>query len=114
MKNYTLRLTAAFAVCTALLFSIQARAAGQQLAATTLRGVVTDPMGAVVPGANVKATNTATGASRETTTNDEGLYVLSNLPPGDYELRVEAKGFAAKVSKEPVRLQVGQSVTTNV
>src|SRR5918911_3617461 len=65
-------------------------------------------------GATVKAMQLATGMTRATTTNDEGLYVLSNLPPGDYGLRVEAKGFAAKVSKEPIRLQVGQSVTTNV
>ncbi|MDQ3918384.1 MAG: TonB-dependent receptor [Acidobacteriota bacterium] len=114
MRRETLRLTAAVAVCTALLFSHAARAAGQQLAAASLRGVVTDPQGAVVPGASVKVTNTATGATRETTTNSEGLYVLSNLPPGDYELRVEAKGFAAKVSKEPIRLQVGQTLTTDV
>jgi Carboxypeptidase regulatory-like domain len=114
MRRETLRLTAAVAVCTALLFSNAAHAAGQQLAVATLRGVVTDPQGAVVPGASVKVTNTATGATRETQTNSEGLYVLSNLPPGDYELRVEAKGFAAKVSKEPVRLQVGQTLTTDV
>jgi hypothetical protein len=114
MRRETLKLAAAVAVCASLLFSAPPRAAGQQLAAATLRGVVTDPQGAVVPGASVKVTNTATGATRETTTNDEGLYVLSNLPPGDYELRVEARGFAAKVSKEPIRLQVGQSVTTNV
>jgi NAD(P)H-dependent FMN reductase len=114
MKRETLRLTAAVAVCAALLLSTATRAAGRQLAAASLRGVVTDPQGAVIPGASVKVKNTATGATRETTTNNEGLYVLSNLPPGDYELRVEAQGFAAKVSKEPVRLQVGQTLTTDV
>ena len=86
----------------------------QQLAAATLRGVVTDPNGAVVAGAVVKATQISNGAVRETTTNDEGVYVLSNLPPGDYEVRVEAKGFATKVSKQPVLLLVGQNVTLDV
>ena len=81
MRKQTLSLTAALAVCTALLLSTPARAAAQQLAAATLRGVVTDPNGAVVAGANVKATNAATGASRETQTNGEGVYTLSNLPP---------------------------------
>jgi hypothetical protein len=112
MRKKISQLTAAFAVCTMLLLSTPA-ASAQQLAAATLRGVVTDPNGAIIPGAHVKATNVATGATRETTTDNEGLYVLSNLPPGDYELRVEAAGFTAKVSKEPIRLQVGQTVTTN-
>jgi hypothetical protein len=114
MRTKSLKLTAAVAVCLSLLFLAPARAAVQQLASATLRGVVTDPNGAVVSGASVKVTNTATAATRETTTNAEGVYVLSNLPPGDYELRVEAKGFAVKVSKEPITLQVGQSVTANV
>jgi Carboxypeptidase regulatory-like domain/TonB dependent receptor len=86
----------------------------QQPATATLTGVVKDPQGAVIPGASVKATNIATGTARETTTNGEGLYVLSNLTPGNYELRVEAKGFASKVSKEPVRLQVGQTLNIDV
>src|SRR5207248_1283692 len=84
----------------ALIISANAgRAAGQQLAAATLRGVVTDPNGAVVPGANVKATGVATGATRETKTNGEGVYMLSNLPPGDYEVRVDVTGFKEAVMK---------------
>jgi outer membrane receptor protein involved in Fe transport len=89
-------------------------ARAQQLATATLRGVVIDPNGAVISGATVRATSTATGAVRETTTNDVGLYVLSNLQPSAYEVRVEAKGFATKVSEAPVVLQVGQSVTLDV
>lgn len=80
----------------------------------TLSGIVTDPNGAVVAGSTVTATQLSTGTTRETMSNGEGLYVLSNLPPGDYKLRVEAKGFATKVSKETIALQVGQSMTVNV
>ncbi|HKR12976.1 MAG TPA: carboxypeptidase regulatory-like domain-containing protein [Pyrinomonadaceae bacterium] len=89
-------------------------AMAQQAAKATLTGTVTDPNGAVVAGVNVTATQTATGIRRTTVSNDEGLYVLADLAPGDYELRVEAKGFLTKVSKTPVPLQVGQTVTLNV
>jgi Carboxypeptidase regulatory-like domain/TonB dependent receptor len=112
MRNPTLGLTAAVAVCTALLFCTHARAAGQQLAAATLRGVVTDPQGAAVVGATVRATNAATGASRETQTNGEGAYTLSDVQPGEYEVRVEAKGFKTTIQKGVI-LQVGQSQALN-
>jgi hypothetical protein len=112
MRNLTLGLTAAVAVCTALLFCTPARAAGQQLAAATLRGVVADPQGEVVVGATVRATNAATGAARETQTNGEGAYTLSDVQPGEYEVRVEAKGFKTTIQKGVI-LQVGQSQALN-
>lgn len=112
MRKQTLKLTAAVAVCAALLLSTSPNASGQQLAAATLRGVVTDPNGAVVPAANVKATNVATGAARETQTNGEGAYTLTNLQPGEYEVKVEAKGFDIKTTA--VQLQVGQNATADV
>ncbi|HEY0404518.1 MAG TPA: TonB-dependent receptor [Pyrinomonadaceae bacterium] len=98
-------------MCALIVFGSALDYQAQQPAAATLRGIVTDPNGAVVAGATVKATQIATGSVRETQTNTDGAYVLSNLAPGEYEVRVEAKGFATKVSKLPVLLQVGQSVT---
>jgi Carboxypeptidase regulatory-like domain/TonB dependent receptor len=86
---------------------------GQQPSAA-LRGVVTDPHGAVVVGAKVTATQLTTGAERAATTDDEGLYVLSNLAPGEYEVKVEAQGFAPRASKVPAVLQVGQTVTIDI
>jgi len=56
-------------------------------------------------------TEKATGVKRETTTNGDGIYVLSNLAPGEYGVRIEAKGFARKVSSAPVVLSVGQVVS---
>ncbi len=96
-----------------LLRTLTSSVCAQPSAAATLRGIVTDPNGAVVAGATVKATQRATGTTRATTTNDEGLYVLSNLQPGHYELSVAATGFIAKASK-PIPLQVGQTVTVDV
>jgi Carboxypeptidase regulatory-like domain/TonB dependent receptor len=94
-----------------LLCFLFARAQAQQPATATLSGIVTDPNGAVIPGAKVKATQKATGTQRETATNGEGLYVLANLSPGEYEVSISAHGFATRVSQSPVVLQVGQNVT---
>jgi hypothetical protein len=84
----------------------------QQPGSATLRGNVKDPNGAVVPGATVRATQTAMGTTRGTQTNDEGNYVLSNLPPGVYEVKVEAKGFDVKATA--IQLQIGQTATADV
>ena len=60
-------------------------------------------MGAVIAGAKITATQTATGIRRDAVSNEDGLYVFSNMAPGDYELRIEATGFAVKVTKTPCR-----------
>jgi hypothetical protein len=97
-----------------LIILFSSAALGQQSATATLTGTITDPQDAVVSGVSITATQKATGIKRETVSNDDGLYVFSNMPPGDYELRVEAKGFTTKVSKTAVSLKVGQTVTLNV
>jgi outer membrane receptor protein involved in Fe transport len=110
-----IRLSAALlAVCAALVLSAYPAAAGQQSASSALRGVITDPAGAAIPGATVTAKNVATGAVRVTQTNDEGAYAFTNLPPGDYEVRVEAQGFTRETSESPIALRVGQTVTLDV
>ncbi len=83
----------------------------QQAATATLSGRVTDPNGAVIAGAKVTATQKATGAKRGTVTNAEGLYALTNLAAGNYEIVVEAQGFKTKVSMREITLQVGQAQT---
>ena len=102
------------ALLCALVCSLCAFAAAQQAATATLSGRITDPNGAVVAGARITATQKATGVKRDATSNNEGFYVLSNLPPGDYEVRVEAKGFVTTLSSSPVPLPVGQDITLNV
>ena len=97
-----------------LVFLFPLYVVGQQATNATLTGTITDPNGAVVSGVSVTATQTATGLRRETLSNDEGLYVISNLAPGDYELRIVAKGFKTQVSSSPVSLKVGQTVTFNI
>jgi Carboxypeptidase regulatory-like domain len=86
--------------------------AAQQGATATLRGTVRDPNDATVSGATVTATQKELGTSRHTTTNSDGLYVLSNLQPGLYEIKIEAKGFALLAITNVV-LQVGQNASVD-
>ena len=69
---------------------------GQSTTASML-GVVHDPSGAVVPNAEVTATDTQTSLSRVTKTDGTGSYLLTELPVGQYQLRVVATGFQTYV-----------------
>src|ERR1041384_5071312 len=95
-----------------LIISAHLIAFSQQAATATLNGTITDVMGAVIAGTRVTATQTATGIKREAVTNNDGLYVFSNLAPGEYELSMEAAGFAIKVTKG-LAVNVGQTLTFN-
>ena len=77
-----------------------------------LEGTVVDPQGAVVKGAPVTARQRATGIERTTAANNEGVFVLNDLAPGAYEIRVQAPGFADFAA--PVSLEVGQQQTLKV
>ncbi|MFN7925156.1 MAG: carboxypeptidase regulatory-like domain-containing protein [Bryobacteraceae bacterium] len=60
---------------------------------TSITGTVSDQMGAVFPGATVKLTNQNTGATREASSNAEGVYSFQSLQPGRYTIVVSARGF---------------------
>jgi len=83
-----------------------AAASAQQSGTAVLEGTVVDPQGAVVKSVPVSARQNATGISRSTTTNHEGVFVLNDLAPGAYEIRVQAPGFADFAAS--VSLEVGQ------
>src|SRR5882724_3288434 len=81
--------------------------------AADLQGVVRDQSGAVVNGATVTARNPGTNASKTTTTNDDGGYLIVNLVPGDYEVTVEAANFKKSVLPD-VKLTVGQRADLDI
>ena len=64
-----------------------------------LTGVVTDPSGSVVPGAQVTAANPSTGFSRTATTDSSGSYQFTDLQPGVYDITFSATSFGQSVSK---------------
>lgn len=77
-----------------------------------IKGRVTDPNGAVVAGATVTATDAEKGTSRTATSNSDGEYRLLTLPPGTYQLRVQAAGFSTQLVNN-VEVTVGQIADQN-
>src|SRR3954454_7155384 len=68
-------------------------------------GIVKDSQGAVIPGATVTVINKETNLTRETTTNTEGAYTLTNVLPGQYDVKVSLPGFRESVrSNVPVTI----------
>lgn len=72
-----------------------------------VNGLITDSSGALVAGAQVSAVNTATGARRETTTNEQGLFNLPFLDPATYDIQVQREGFRT-VTRSALKLDVAQ------
>ena len=89
-----------------LLFLLPALALAQS---ATLTGTVTDATGAVVPGAKVVARQASTNATRTAEAGDAGVYSLTNLAPGTYDVSVEKNGFQT-LRFANVVLTVGQSL----
>jgi hypothetical protein len=86
---------------------------GQTTVATgSIQGSVTDPTGAVISGARVTITHKSTGQVITTSTNSAGAYTSGSLIPGDYVVRVEAKGFST--TETQLVIQVGVTATGNV
>jgi hypothetical protein len=84
-----------------------------QSATTSLHGTISDAKGLVVAGASVTLSNAATGFSRSTKTDGQGVYQFLELPPATYMLTVEAAGFA-EMKRENVLLQVSSPATVNL
>ncbi|MGA9883613.1 MAG: TonB-dependent receptor [Candidatus Acidiferrales bacterium] len=94
-------------------FAIGAQSLLAQTASTgALTGTVTDPSGGVIAGATVKVTNLATGQTRTATTDANGSYQLSLLPPGNYSVHFEATGFTS-TDVPSITINVTETPTLN-
>ena len=117
--NFRLRLTAlvvlALAMFSTALFS--------QSDVGTITGFVYDPTGATIPNTTVTISNEATGTERKVSTNQDGLYSVTNIPSGFYSVTAEATGFKKFVaahnkldpnasSRVDVHLTIGQATET--
>src|ERR1051325_10997592 len=104
MKKRVLLLLAAL-FCPAL-------SAAAQTSRGTISGVVTDPNGAVIAGAEVTITNAETTVSRSTVSNGEGIYRLEAVDPGNYSVKITAGGFGTVV-KNDVAVNANQTSTVD-
>ncbi|MFZ0735285.1 MAG: TonB-dependent receptor [Candidatus Sulfotelmatobacter sp.] len=107
-----------FVVTTSMLQSSWA-----QEVTASITGTVTDPSGAAVTGATATATSVERGINYTATTNDSGLYRISQLPAGSYDLKIEKAGFAVashpafvltvnQVARIDITMKVGQMSET--
>jgi hypothetical protein len=109
------------ATCLTLLYCIPAFG---QVIKGSISGTAVDPQGAVVPGAQVKATNTETGVVQTTTTDNSGLFHFNLIPVGNYKIEISAQGFKTAVQGGilvaagrdsgvgTIRMTVGEASTT--
>ena len=72
---------------------------GQNSNSGEIKGTVTDSANGVIPGATVVILNTETGVTTRTQTNGVGIYDVPSVPPGEYSITFQAKGFRDEVRK---------------
>lgn len=96
-----------------LVFAFCAVAWAQGTVTGAIGGSITDPKGAVVPGATVTVKNSETGKEDTATSDGEGHFKVANLPPGNYNVSVNGSGFAA-FTAEKVVVEVGRETTLDV
>jgi outer membrane receptor protein involved in Fe transport len=96
----------------ALLFLLCVASVYAQVASSALSGVVTDPSGAVVPGARVSVSS-ASGVARSTVTDERGAYRFEQLPPTAYTIRAEQRGFVPFEAADVI-LQVNQNARYDI
>jgi len=100
------------AVAGVLIFSTTFLLAQSTVASGSITGTVTDQSGAVVSGAKVVITNSATNQSFDLTTNSSGSFNSGSVAPGTYQVQVSYKGF--NTISTSVNVQVGNTATANI
>ncbi|MBI4875288.1 MAG: carboxypeptidase regulatory-like domain-containing protein [Acidobacteria bacterium] len=105
-----LRVSVSLAAVVVFLIPIAVRA---QDARGAILGRVTDPSGAVVAGADVRATNVSTGVAAAARSNEAGNFRMPYLLPGTYTVQVETAGFK-KFVREGIQVRVSDAVEVNV
>lgn len=86
---------------------------GQEVILSNIRGIVTDPQGAVIVGASVTLTNQNTGLNRAAQTDELGSYLFNDIVPGLYKVAVEFTGFKKYVQTD-IDLSTSRTLRINV
>ena len=93
-------------------FFLLAHSSAAQSPTGTISGIVTDPTGATIAGAEVVVVNDATRVQFSGKTNGEGIYVIQNLPPGSYRVQVSRVGFKT-IIKPDITVNVQDALAIN-
>jgi hypothetical protein len=100
--------------CLILVAALVLAASGQsQITTGVIQGTVTDPNGAVVPGASVEVKNLETNLVKNASTDDDGRFSFLQLPSGRYSLTVTKQGFST-LEQKGFPLTVGQTIALNL
>lgn len=108
MKIY-LRLRGVLVIAMMLVVSF---CAWGQVTSADISGTVLDSSGAAVPGVTVSITNEQTMLQRKTTTDSQGFYLATNLPPGSYAVKMTGTGFKVN-ERKGIRLSAGDRVNVS-
>jgi hypothetical protein len=99
--------------CLSVVLLVAGSAEGQIPGAGTISGTVTDPQGAVIPGATVTLVEPATTVQRRIQSNEVGQFVFANVLPGSYDIRAEAAGFQTAIAAG-LKLEVGTALVQDI
>src|SRR6266481_2152623 len=108
--NWTRRCLASLAL---VLLMLGCLPSAQAQVSASIKGIVTDPSGAPVPAAAVRAKNLETGALRNSVTDEAGRYLVLSLPLGEYEIRVTKAGFQDAI-RSGIHLVVGEEASVDL
>ena len=101
------------AACAVLALALAAPAAEAQQTTGTITGRILDDQGAAVPGVSVNGKNTETGFTRTDVSDAEGIYRLTALPVGTYDITAELQGFS-RFDGRGIVVNVGQTLDVNI
>src|SRR5262245_19666401 len=90
-----------------------ATSAHAQFDSATISGVVQDTTGAILPGVDVTLTNVGTKNTRQTVTNEAGLYTFPGVPVGEYQVTAMLSGFKP-ITKSGVSVNAGVNIRVDV
>lgn len=99
--------------CVLLVLFVLSSPAHAQSTLGVIRGTVTDPQEIPMPGVTISATSPTVPGERVTTTNREGGYTLTDLPPGEYSVSARLKGFTTKL-RPGIDLRSGMTLTVDL
>src|SRR5438445_8723704 len=111
MRGIMKKLFTAFPLILIFSVGVFAQALGT---AGSVSGVVTDPNGAVVAGANVTFSNALTGYTRTVMTDTDGSYRFNDVPPNNYTLKIVANGFRTMAETVNVRSTVPMNIPVSL